>query len=1166
MYNFRVRQEFGALSNRVGLQSQAGPRLEHRPSRTEFMAPKNRRNRQEWKSVQPEVIRAAAESPGDALQDIIPASRKPDGLAKVAPGKPVRTAKPASSPAINKQPAHVPSSPRSVWVAKSPGPTVLPPTSVQSHTPQQVAPSTKIAEKLSKAETDKQAPKAGGSKSTTVAQAHLRATFYPKFENEKSDQEVRSRIIEMVSAGYGVLEVSLKHSGSLFMYSGVKGGAYAKNSYGNLYTATGVFVLGRTLQEAWGLHAAQKQREFNKFLEDNRICVAMELVTAVLGDHGQRPLKDYVVVTAVTDLSGQPRFYPTPEVVAFCRQWRLPSNHFWLFSSKKSVTAFFTAYDALCEEGLASTVTHTLDEISDISIPATRSHQEVQGEILEGLVARIISPESSLHMSSTIKQFALPSLPSSPAPGLGLREVCAANKSSEKEQMKAIISAVGPNFCPDLSEWLGDDTVTVQSVKKADTPALSSFLQATPVDNVTAKVQEMIRLLRKKNMHVRFKCRLHSAHDEAAVEGGFRLTVHVLADSVFRKYQNEMKHQPHLWPLYRGFFLDVTYLKSDSTKLHAGQDGALKATKASEGLDIKDVEQTGSAENLMLKLKFLPYKLRTFLIRNGLSTLYNTGKAAYREYYMKQMKNWGTSLEKRRDLDQLLSEWATYITTKTKGKPLSSDTYLSEAEPFLERFARRSARNQQLVGSAGTLINVEDFIAGGRSLDNGSHMEFEEFEENTPPHLTSVEPTERIKAKGILVFFPGIPGCAKSALCKHVLSLPNGLGDGRKVVTLMGDLIKGRYWQRLAADQKKQPSVVMLADKNAPNEEVWKQIESICQTTRALGVPVVSDSNGTSSNPYSVDDLVIFMYRVLQRVNHPGNLDRNSPTPGYVLLMFHSLYEGTDREEFEAALKKKYGYLVKLPLLKNNRAQMPDEVLQVMKDGFSLFKRHKAKHGRTDALQGSFKNEWVEWEKRLKDVLFTNSTYLDAIQVPFQEVADSLVGQLKNIATGDNYMHVAAAEEERNFNNVTYVAISLPHEEVLAALKDVAQSNSVVQNYIADKIVEKGIPAAHVTLAHKRAHGVAAVASYGEVQGARVPIQLTAILFSEKLCAFEAQWESAPDQAILSRNSWPHVTLWTDKGTAAKEANSLPRLAEAGEASRFVLQTPKTVIGEVQFL
>lgn len=39
--------------------------------------------------------------------------------------------------------------------------------------------------------------------------------------------------------------------------------------------------------------------------------------------------------------------------------------------------------------------------------------------------------------------------------------------------------------------------------------------------------------------------------------------------------------------------------------------------------------------------------------------------------------------------------------------------------------------------------------------------------------------------------YAGIPGCAKSALCKELLNAPGGLGDDRPVHSLMGDLIKG---------------------------------------------------------------------------------------------------------------------------------------------------------------------------------------------------------------------------------------------------------------------------------------------------------------------------------------------------------------------------------------
>uniref|UniRef100_A0A2P2M248 Uncharacterized protein MANES_11G141000 n=1 Tax=Rhizophora mucronata TaxID=61149 RepID=A0A2P2M248_RHIMU len=42
----------------------------------------------------------------------------------------------------------------------------------------------------------------------TYSRAQIRATFYPKFENEKSDQEIRIRMIEMVSKGLATLEVT----------------------------------------------------------------------------------------------------------------------------------------------------------------------------------------------------------------------------------------------------------------------------------------------------------------------------------------------------------------------------------------------------------------------------------------------------------------------------------------------------------------------------------------------------------------------------------------------------------------------------------------------------------------------------------------------------------------------------------------------------------------------------------------------------------------------------------------------------------------------------------------------------------------------------------------------------------------------------------------------
>jgi hypothetical protein len=36
---------------------------------------------------------------------------------------------------------------------------------------------------------------------------------------------------------------------------------------------------------------------------------------------------------------------------------------------RKSVAAFFSAYDALCEEGTATNVVKVLDELADLAVP-----------------------------------------------------------------------------------------------------------------------------------------------------------------------------------------------------------------------------------------------------------------------------------------------------------------------------------------------------------------------------------------------------------------------------------------------------------------------------------------------------------------------------------------------------------------------------------------------------------------------------------------------------------------------------------------------------------------------------------------------------------------------------------------------------------------------------
>lgn len=128
-----------------------------------------------------------------------------------------------------------------------------------------------------------------------------------------------------------------------------------------------------------------------------------------------------------------------------------------------------------------------------------------------------------------------------------------------------------------------------------------------------------------------------------------------------------------------------------------------------------------------------------------------------------------------------------------------------------------------------------------------------------------------------------------------------------------------------------------------------------------------------------------------------------------------------------------------------------------------------------------------------------------------------------------------------------------------------AEKNPKVKAFLQDKHMEGSLKRAHVTLAHKRSHGVAAVAGYGVFLHRKVPVELTALLFTDKMAAFEVQLGSVDDEKIDSKNQWPHITIWTGEGVAPKEANLLPQLLSEGKATQVEINPPVTVSGPLEF-
>lgn len=156
----------------------------------------------------------------------------------------------------------------------------------------------------------------------------------------------------------------------------------------------------------------------------------------------------------------------------------------------------------------------------------------------------------------------------------------------------------------------------------------------------------------------------------------------------------------------------------------------------------------------------------------------------------RQMKNWGTSAGKQKELSKMLDEWyiaatfllrevlmylcliwlfpncrAVYIRRKYGNKPLPSSTYLSEAEPFLEQYAKRSPANQALIGAAGNLVQTENFLAILDSeRDEEGDLQSERVVAPCSPTSTPVDVVP--KTEGLIVFFPGkIPANQYQDLC-----------------------------------------------------------------------------------------------------------------------------------------------------------------------------------------------------------------------------------------------------------------------------------------------------------------------------------------------------------------------------------------------------------------
>ena len=543
----------------------------------------------------------------------------------------------------------------------------------------------------------------------------LEANFHPKFDNEnRTTADIRNRMLERVAQSQGYLEVSLKHSGSLLLWSGGMR-YYSKNSTDNRYAHAGEVILRQHFARAWTtaddavVVAESKYKECSNVVEARRLTLSFEVVTSILGQHGDIPNRDFLILTAVADKSsgGRGRFFDTPELVEFAQRFRLPHNDFWVYQTTESCSKLFDLYDKSRETALADGTIAALSATCDGGnhIESIYPHVAFQGNILEGLVIRYVPyANQGSDIEQRVKHLALasseilkavpPMISSSFEQSLNLRAPkvlrtdiralcpdCSSPSSIDSALANVLAETNGGSERRKISFIQGRDKKTLLNPLQCAHELLQGLCSSSTLDSESSAIASLIVKLDELHIPVDYKIFEERVGDLTRT----LVTVHIMNDYSFQKYFRHMKSGD--MPLYRGFVVELLFDGESTQSLQSEDDSIADSLVAP--IDVK--------EPLMLKMKCLSYMVRTFGVRNGLSILEKSGSEAYDRYTMNLLKNWGVSHAAMEQWQPFFHAWGLYArdilgngqakSSSSNAIPaLSTDTYLNHLGHFSNLF------------------------------------------------------------------------------------------------------------------------------------------------------------------------------------------------------------------------------------------------------------------------------------------------------------------------------------------------------------------------------------------------------------------------------------------------------------------------------------------------
>jgi hypothetical protein len=508
------------------------------------------------------------------------------------------------------------------------------------------------------------------------------------------------------------------------------------------------------------------------------------------------------------------------------------------------------------------------------------------------------------------------------------------------------------------------------------------------------------------------------------------------------------------------------------------------------------------------------------------------------------------------------------------------------------------------------------------------------------------DPTQR----GVLVFFPGIPGSGKSSvvasmeskLQQEISAHPDDIGGDRKVYVKEGDKVGKAFWNlagNLLLDGDDPRPSLFIADKNVPPLS-WPKVGQICGDAKALPVIVLPDEQTLETTtvegaitpegifqpfhshfyPFSLKYLAVCLERVMSRPagEHCGKLDSGMPTACMLVVQFFSFYRSNSADTLNDNIITKLDdsgassadllQPITLPFLSSDgRAQtLPDDLEKLLLESLQIRYGHdmskKTKLSKSD-------EQLLELETRLRACLEKHKSFLRSWSVSLEESQAAFTRQLfdrlaflKKCGSLKRDVSPEQRELSESSKKLKLVSIDVDRSEIHGVLEKLEQSGEIseflkvarsqssnaldaydannqeaslteqIDAYPPPRFIEE----THVTMAFagRKSSAKTLIQKFRGLQGNEVGLHVNGFLWSSAHAAFSVEianrafsGNGASDEVEVPEceNAFPHITVWCAAGAKAFHSNNLPRLVDAGEASKVQIIPEIELHGKLMF-